>query len=420
MPFAAKDNEFVYRRQPARRKHTGRYMPAAKFANTYMKKTCQIFAVLGLTITITVVIQNKNIPSHKTFYTSNDNSVEARKELIPGSCTIFSVSYDGFVFMGNNEDWKNPSTYYWVNPAKEGEYGVLYFGYDDFGPQGGVNEKGLAFDGNALPYIPIKSHPEKRQASEAIVNHIIMKKCATVEEAIAMATSYDWGNLYSRKFAGQYLLADPTGDAVVIGFDSDGELAFTRKARGDGYLVSTNFNRAYPANRYGTYPCQRFEKASSILKSINQGEDCTVAYLASILDAVHEEGRTLNTLYSNIYDLKNGIVYLYYWHNFSYVCKLNVGEIIKSAQPPKPIKDLFPQEVTEKALEEHQKYKNDHLRILLIVGWICLVIGSEILLFRGKFMYTVASGKNRKIWILIVLLIGPFGLLFLVVKKKTR
>lgn len=353
-------------------------MPSIKFTDIYMKRTSQIFAVFGLIIIITMVVPNNNILILKTFFTSYDNLVDERKKLIPGSCTIFCVSCDGFVFMGNNEDWKNPSTYYWVKPAGESEYGVLYFGYDDFGPQGGVNEKGLAFDGNALPYIPIKSHPEKLQASEAIVNNIIMKKCATVEEAMTMAASYDWGNLYSRKFAGQYFLADATGDAVVIGFGSDGELTFTRKPHGNGYLVSTNFNRAYTENRYGAYPCQHFEKASSLLKNINQREDCTVKYLASILDAVHEEGRNLNTLYSNIYDLKNGIVYLYYWHNFSYACKLNVTDIIKIAQPPKPIKDLFPRDVTEKALEEHQKYKNDHLKLLLLVGWVCLVIGSEI------------------------------------------
>jgi len=85
-----------------------------------------------------------------------------------------------------------------------------------------------------------------------------------------MASSYDWGTLYSGKFAGQYHLADATGDAVVIGFGSDGELAFTRKAKGDGHLVSTNFNRAFPENRYVPYPCPRFARASEMLERINK------------------------------------------------------------------------------------------------------------------------------------------------------
>lgn len=379
-----------------------------------MKPMCQIFVVFTLALMTTVAATSKNVAARNAFA----SSVGEKNNLMLGACTIFSISCDGLVFMGNNEDWKNPSTYYWVKPAEEGEYGVLYFGFDDFGPQGGVNEKGLAFDGNALPYVPIKSHPEKLKASEAIVNNIIMKKCATVEEAIRMAASYDWGHLYSGKFAGQYLLADATGEAVVIGFGADGELAFTRKTGTNGYLVSTNFNRAYSENRYGAYPCPRFESATSMLKRINQGEDCTVAYLASILDAVHAEGRTINTVYSNIYDLKNGIVYLYYWHDYRYAKKLHVADLIRSAQPPTPIKDVFPREVIENAAEEYQNYRRYPLQIGLISGWVILVISSEIFLFRKKFGHNLISGKNKGIWVVIILLTGPLGLLYIILASR--
>ncbi len=321
--------------------------------------------------------------------------------------------------MGNNEDWKNPLTYYWVKPANVGEYGILYFGYDDFGPQGGVNEKGLAFDGNALPYIRIKSHPDRLQPSEAIVNYIIMRKCATVEEAIKMASDYDWGKIYSEKFAGQYMIADSTGDAAVIGFGSDGELVITRKPSGDGYIVSTNFNRAYPQNRYGTYPCKRYNTAFSMLDRINKGNDINVDYLTSVLNAVHEEGRRINTLYSNIYDLKKGVVYLYYWHNYTYAYKLKVAEIIKSNQPPKRIKDVFSKQITEKASNEYQYYQNLPLWISLIIVWLLLVFGSEVLIFRKIFRHNIITSNKRMIWILVILLTGPLGLLLILKKTKS-
>ena len=50
-----------------------------------------------------------------------------------------------------------------------------------------------------MPYVPIKTYPERLQPSEAIVNKIILRKCATVTEAIATARSYDWGTIYSGK-----------------------------------------------------------------------------------------------------------------------------------------------------------------------------------------------------------------------------
>jgi len=271
--------------------------------------------------------------------------VTRRDPSMPGSCTIFSVSKGGSAFFGNNEDWRNPQTFIWVEPPGNGKYGVLCVGFDDFGPQGGINEKGLAFDGNALPYIPIKTYPGRLQPTEAIVNKIIMHRCATVEEAIAMARSYDWGTIYSGKFAGQYLLADATGDACVLGFGSDGELAVTRKPKGDGYIVSTNFNRVLPENRYYGYPCPRYETASRMLeKAVKEGE-LTVEFLASVLDAVHQEGRT-PTLYSNIFDLKNGIAYFYDRHRYDRVARIAVDGMIKNKQPPKRISDLFPKAQT--------------------------------------------------------------------------
>lgn len=262
--------------------------------------------------------------------------------LMPGSCTIFAVSKGGSVFFGNNEDWRNPLTYIWVEPPGDGKYGVLCVGFDDLGPQGGINEKGLAFDGNALPYVPIKTYPERLQPTEAIVNKIILRKCATVEEAIAMARSYDWGTIYSGKFAGQYLLADATGDACVLGFGPDGELAVTRKPRGDGFIVSTNFNRVNPENRYYTYPCVRYETASRMLEKLVKEGDLSVEALAAVLDAVHQEGVRSPTQYSNIFDLKKGVAFFYDRHRYDRVARIDVAETIKSGQPPKRIKDLLP------------------------------------------------------------------------------
>ena len=66
----------------------------------------------------------------------------------------------------------------------------------------------------------------------------IQERCATVEDAIAMAQRYDWGTV----LRWQALVADATGDAVVISAGPDGQLAFTRKPPGNGHLVATHFS----------------------------------------------------------------------------------------------------------------------------------------------------------------------------------
>jgi hypothetical protein len=286
------------------------------------------------------------------FQTTGEKTIS---DSIPGSCTIFTASYGEKVLFGNNEDYTNPKTYYWVEPRSEGNYGVVYFGFENFSLQGGVNEKGLSFDANALPEARLNPHPELPAPPSEWVVKTIMKKAATVEEAIDVAGLYqreNWG--IPLKY--QIILADAKGGAVVISTGPDGELAFTRKKQGDGYLVSTNFNQANPENAY-SYPCWRYDKTVEMLAKIEDENDLTSDYFKSILDAVHVEGASSNTLYSNIFDLQNGIIYLYHWHQYDEVVILNVEEQLARGKLCMRISDLFSKETVDKALTEYREYR---------------------------------------------------------------
>ena len=266
----------------------------------------------------------------------------------PGSCTIFATSYGEKTLFGNSEDYNDPETYCWVEPRSEGNYGRVYVGYGNFYPQGGINEKGLAMDGNALPPSALNLHPELPPPNESVLR-TIMKKAANVEKAIEIAVKYrrDNGGIPMRY---QIFLADANGDAVVMSAGADGELAFTRKEEGDGYLVSTNFNRANPEN--GEYPCWRYDTVVWRLDEIENEDDLKVDYFKSILDAVHIEspydpGISIQTLYSNIFDLRNGVIYLYYWGQFDEVMILDVEELINEGTFLSRIEDLFSEETYE-------------------------------------------------------------------------
>ncbi|MHC4698048.1 MAG: carcinine hydrolase/isopenicillin-N N-acyltransferase family protein [Planctomycetota bacterium] len=296
--------------------------------------------------------------------------------LVLGSCTIFTASHGNKVLFGNNEDWMLPTTFYWVKLPNDGSYGGVYLGHRSeeeirsrglagISAQGGVNEKGLAFDYAALPESQVTSHPEF-PAKGAIMMKI-QERCATVKEAIAMAKTHDWGTT----LRWQVLLADATGDAVVISAGEDGELAFTRKPAGDGYLLTTNFNRADPKNTFeGSYPCWRYNKAVDMLEKIESKRDLTADYFRSILKAVQIEDAVGNTEYSNVFDLRSGVIYLNHWHQYDETAAIDVAkEIAKHAvgrrsidgiaEEPSPvrIKDLFSPETVQRAEREHREYK---------------------------------------------------------------
>ncbi|MEJ2627664.1 MAG: hypothetical protein P8078_03810 [bacterium] len=65
-----------------------------------------------------------------------------------------------------------------------------------------------------------------------------------------------------------------------------------------------------------------------MLDKIKKEDDLTIDYIKTILNAVHLEEPNSHTLYSNIFDLHNGKVYFYYWHQYDEVVILNVAEEI--------------------------------------------------------------------------------------------
>ena len=285
------------------------------------------------------------------------------------ACTIFTVSEDGVVLFGNNEDYTNPNTYYWVEPAQDGYYGGVYFGFDNFWPQGGINEKGLSFDINSLPETPMIDHSELPYP-DTYEGYSILRSCATVDEAIAHVRQFNWGPA----MWGQIHVADATGDAVVIGPGPDGELTFSRKGAGNGYLISTNFNVADPAGQESE--CQRYQKADELLKKVGISEQLTPEYVKQVLDATHQESADTNTLYSTIYDLKRGIILVYYFHQFEEVVELNVKDLLDNKPEPVQLSSLFSESVVENAESVISRYRflNTLGNILEILGIVAVPV----------------------------------------------
>ena len=250
------------------------------------------------------------------------NTQQCTKEEYVG-CSVFTISKGKQVFFGGNDDYINSDSYYWVDPGDGKRYGVIWVGTKD-NVQQGVNEKGLAYDANGLPRIDVNPHMERPAVigDYTVYPLRIMRECATVEEVIDWVNTHRWHSYMHD----QMQFADATGDAVIISAGVDGEVAFTRKPKGDGYLVSTNFNVANPSNGYG-YPCPRYETATELLQSLlDQEGELTVVDAVDVLDAIHVEGASSWTIESMVADLPNGIVYLYYFHQFDKPVVLNVAE----------------------------------------------------------------------------------------------
>jgi hypothetical protein len=68
--------------------------------------------------------------------------------------------------------------------------------------------------------------------------------------------------------------------------------------------------------------------------------ELSVDYFKSICHAVHQEGEYL-TVYSNIYDIKNGVIHLYHYYNYERVVTLIIAEEFALGEHSYHVPSLF-------------------------------------------------------------------------------
>jgi penicillin V acylase-like amidase (Ntn superfamily) len=268
-------------------------------------------------------------------------------------CTVF-FAHDGKVALaGSNEDWADPNTQIWFVPATNDSYGIVYFGFgkcvyphggasshklkipeegitkirpeDLYGlPQGGMNEKGLFFDGAATAVIKVGIARGKKEY-DGRLEHLILRKCATVEETLKLLETHAF-NLVQ----GQWMFADKTGDSVII---EAGEVI----ARKNGnFQVMTNFLQSRV--ELAQVACPRYQLVS---QSLAENGELSVDLVRSLLKATSQKF----TAYSTVFDLTNGEVYVYHQADFDRTVKFNLKEELSKGKRILKIASLFKPEV---------------------------------------------------------------------------
>ena len=240
------------------------------------------------------------------------------------ACTGFYAKAKGRVLVGNNEDGSNPDTKVWFVPGEVGKYGRMYVGYDDLSAQGGVNEKGLWFDGFGLPRKEVASTQGEIYAGD--LQDKLMAECATVAEVLKLLKRYSRAPMTR----GQWIFGDRTGVSAII----EGEAIIPIRGR---YQVVTNFRQSEHPSGEG-YECGRYRIAEAMLKA---RPAISVNEFRRILAATHSEGQDV-TLYSYIADLTQGLVYLYHFHNYENVVVLDVRKELAKGRHLYNLPELFP------------------------------------------------------------------------------
>ncbi|WP_291150348.1 tetratricopeptide repeat protein [Flavobacterium sp. UBA7680] len=243
-------------------------------------------------------------------------------------CTVYKITKNGKTFVGNNEDYWDANTRIWFEKGKAGEYGAMYVGQDNLVAQGGMNEKGLVFDGFSVQERQIKYKAGKLKFYPTLFKDVI-KKCQNTAEVAAMLDKYDLSPLNG----GMLLYVEKNGKYLVVEADT------MMMGNEDNYLLS-NFCPSQTSN-VQDLNIPYYQKGRKLME---QRIDTSMSYLTQLSDTLHQDfGKGFGgTLYTTIYDLNEGTVNLYFYHDYRVTVKFNLKNELNNKDRILIIPEMFP------------------------------------------------------------------------------
>ena len=276
-------------------------------------------------------------------------------ELGTFNCTSFQATKadgQGFWYGRNYDYFKNP-TMVTVSHPKKGYASIAvsdmsHFGYSleklpeslaqklsclaaIYAPVDGINEKGLCTSIMALPKQASQQSTDKHDVGTSVIMRLWLDRCATVQEALDLASTVDIRHDITVGSGYHYMIADANGDCAVLEFDKeDGWKSMTvRKDPSQNYMLVTN--HLLSPKYYTTEPDAavgnphskswwRYETAGGYLEghrgilTLQEAQEC----LAQVhwKDLLWETGTVEDTQFSNVYDQKNITLDLRNWNDY--------------------------------------------------------------------------------------------------------
>lgn len=279
------------------------------------------------------------------------------------ACSMYKVTSSGKTLVGCNEDaWRLTSNIWFENSTSDNKFGAGFtgsrmVGVNKYAPQSGMNEVGLVFS-RLVAFHPKKNlnQKDKKQINNEVQYLTdIMHKCSTVNEVKQYISSYDHSIFLDDVFiyvdqSGDYLIAEPY--QIIEGNDSS--------------YVLANFCPSL-TNNQSARKQMRFKNGEDYLKL--HGINSSLKFCIDMSDTMHvcRNRNGDGTLLTSIWDTKNGLVNLYFYHNYEATKQFNLKEELAKGNHIISIPSLFPENTEFKRLANYKTPFNlPILRLLLV------------------------------------------------------
>ena len=316
------------------------------------------------------------------------------------ACSGYKITIGNKTILGSNEDaWRVTPRIWFEKGTVNDNYGAAFTGsrYDGengYAPQSGMNKMGLAFE-RLASYHPKQESIANRKTISNPTQYLkdILHFCKTVEDVQEYISKYDHSYFIEDVFiyvdkSGKYLIVEPY--TLTIGKEPT-------------YVISNFCPSITPEQNANKL--DRYRKGLAFLKN---SIDTTLEFCSALSDTMHVCRKKIGdgTLLSSIWDLNNGRVNLYFYHDYKKTIQYNLSEELKKGNHIIAIETLFPHNPEFEKLRNYKTPKNSNLRGLFIVG-----SAGFFLLTSLFFLIQYLRRKEGKKYAYLQLLLFPIGLI---------
>ncbi len=321
------------------------------------------------------------------------------------ACSMYKITKDGKTVVGCNHDtWLYTPKIWFEQVKKPNEFGACFTGARQVGvnrtaPQSGMNEAGLAFS-RLQAYYPEQKN--RFSNSLKIANEVdyltsILHQCATVKAVKKYIEAFDHSEFINDVFiyidsSGNYLIVEPY--TFIEGNDSN-------------YVLS-NFCPSI-TNTAQSRRLVRYRNGVDFLKA--KKVESTLAYFTALSDTMHvcRNRNGDGTLLTSIWDTKNKLVNLYFYHTYDSSVQFNLAKELAKGDHILEVPTLFPGNSEFERLKTYKTpFNTPYLRLaLVLMGGLLAFIILLLVLAVTKVKTTEITIKNSFLLLTLnLLLIG--------------
>ena len=279
------------------------------------------------------------------------------------SCSMYKITVNGKTIVGTNFDeyYLNPAIWF-ENATKNKMYGAGFSGgrqdgINGIAPQSGMNSEGLSFSRLAAPTpgTDVVIFKNKKQITNpTLYLKDILHNCKNVDEVKEFISQYDFSYFLQDVFiyidkSGKYLVVEP----------------YTMTISNDAKYVLSNFCPSVTTAQYANN-LDRYHNGAAFLKNKT---DTTLAFATALIDTMHVCRKKVGdgTLLSSIWDLNQGLITMYFYHDYKHPVQFNLKDELDKGNHILNIPKLFPANVEFEKLADYKIPQNSKAIMLFFM-----------------------------------------------------